>query len=754
MLKRCAVIGVLGLVPLIGEAAEPAGSCAWRAEEGLAGASIRVPNEGDGTVEVVDLAGRKAVRNTGASLYVYYDLPEEFAPAKAWVTVELLDDGFGHIVLEYDSKQEPGAPLMASYRQADAAHGALRLSTGAWRRACFELAEPGFRNRENYHSDFRISGHAVVASVRVACAPPPEAELAAIRSAGDLGRRPPLVTVGPGVESTIGGLDQFDVTKTAAWKEQLLRELPVQKFLGATSHETYVVWAACQAKKDVWDFAHYDACVEAHRQAGLKWVPFVILGPAYTLPDWYYRSEERAGYRCLEHDQESDIQSLWAPKLAGRVEAYLAQFATRYRDRGVIESVLLGITGNYGEAIYPATGNDWTADRHGKYHTHPGMWCGDPQAVADFQRWLREKYGNLERLNAAWKSDLKAWEAFRPVKDEKSGARAWLDTVDWYRDSMNRWIGLWMGVTTREMPGVPVYLCTGGHAPPEHGSEFGIQSKLAAKYEGGVRITNEGSDYPANFAVTRWVASACRFYGTFFGFEPAGGVDDKGIVARVFNATASGAKQLHHYPDNILGNPKAVEKWKQYGGLMRLRAPKIDVALWYPNRMVDLRRGDVWRLLREMREVCDYDIVDDCMIRDGALDRYRILVCVSGGPDEADILERVRGWIRPDRALFLPEGEGLAIAAVEGDAQAAAGWKGMKGVQALPAGGARLDAYWPALREKLAGEGILVTGTRGVYGAVFQDGSALLLNMTGAAQKAVVKVKSVDLPPVSIVEVP
>jgi hypothetical protein len=744
-------VGLLTLAALPDGVAESPVSVAWRAEEGLVGAAVRVPSEGDGTVEVVDLAGRKAVRNTGASPYVYFDLPEGFAPAKAWVTVEFLDDGLGHVVLEYDAKQEPGAPLMASYRQADAAHGTLRLGTGAWRRALFELAQPGLRNRENYHSDFRLSPRVSVTSIRVSGAPPPDAELADIRSAGDLGRRPPLVTVGAGVESTIGGQDQFDVTKTAAWKEQLLRELPVQKLLGATSHETYVVWAACQATRDAWDFAHYDACVEAHRQAGLKWVPFVILGPAYTLPDWYYKSDERSGYRCLEHGQESDIQSLWAPKLAGRVETFLAQFANRYRDRGAIESVLLGITGNYGEAIYPATGNDWTADRHGKYHTHPGMWCGDPQAIADFQGWLRVKYGHLERLNAAWKADLKGWDAARPVKDEKSGAaRAWLDTVDWYRDSMNRWIGLWMGVTTREMPGVPVYLCTGGHAPPEHGSEFGIQSKLAARHKGGVRITNEASDYPANFTVTRWVASACRFYGTFFGFEPAGGVDEKGIVARIYNATASGAKQLHHYSDN-LANPKAVEKWKQYGRLLRLRDPKIDVALWYPNRMVDLRRGDVWRLLREMREVCDYDIVDDCMIRDGALDRYRILVCVSGGPYEADVLRRVGDWIRPDRALFLPEGH--AVVPVEGDGQAAAGWKGSKGVQVLPAG-AGLDAYWPALRETLASMGILVTGARGVYGTIFRDGSALLLNMTDAPGQVTVKGNAVAVPPAAIVEVP
>ena len=43
-----------------------------------------------------------------------------------------------------------------------------------------------------------------------------------------------------------------------------------------------------------------------------------------------------------------------------------------------------------------------------------------------------------------------------------------------------------------------------------------------------------------NFLVTNWVSSAGHFYGAQFGFEPAGQVTEKGIVCRIFNATATG----------------------------------------------------------------------------------------------------------------------------------------------------------------------------------------------------------------------
>ncbi len=62
-----------------------------------------------------------------------------------------------------------------------------------------------------------------------------------------------------------------------------------------------------------------------------------------------------------------------------------------------------------------------------------------------------------------------------------------------------------------------------------------------------MRITNEASNYEVNFHLTRMVGSASLHYGTYFGYEPAGVVDDDGIVARVYNAVASGAWELFHY---------------------------------------------------------------------------------------------------------------------------------------------------------------------------------------------------------------
>src|SRR5678815_2183975 len=94
-----------------------------------------------------------------------------------------------------------------------------------------------------------------------------------------------------------------------------------------------------------------------------------------------------------------------------------------------------------------------------------------------------------------------------------------------------------------------------------------------------VRITNEASDYRLNFSITRWVASASRQYGAYFSYEPAGGVDPRGVVARIYNATASGAKGLHYYHGNLFDSPAHTNAFIKSGPNFTQRQPITDLSL-------------------------------------------------------------------------------------------------------------------------------------------------------------------------------
>ncbi|MBN2325693.1 MAG: beta-galactosidase [Candidatus Omnitrophica bacterium] len=219
--------------------------------------------------------------------------------------------------------------------------------------------------------------------------------------------------------------------------------------LGVTSWESYVRWSGFEPERGRWDFSMYDAECDILERHGLKWIPFLLIGMNYATPDWYQKSDKNCYYKCLEHNEYSGVQSIWNPDLRSQVKRVIPAFAEHYRDRRVIESVLLGITGDFGEAIYPVTGGGWTGD----YHQHQGYWCGDPYAKADFRAWLKNRYKTTDRLSKVWGKSCDAFDEIEPFLLENAPSeRAWLDFVEWYRGSMNDWIDLWMKTTREAFP--------------------------------------------------------------------------------------------------------------------------------------------------------------------------------------------------------------------------------------------------------------------------------------------------------------
>ena len=464
--------------------------------------------------------------------------------------------------------------------------------------------------------------------------------------------------------------------------------------LGVTSVESYVTWESVERSGEgEWDFTQWDKQVEILRRQGLKWVPFLIAGPAYATPAWYRHSSAHVPTVCLEHQMASKIQSIWSPYLKPHIERFLKAFADRYRDSGIIESVLLGVTGDFGEAIYPIWGGGWTYIIPGIYHAHLGYWCGDIYARQSFQDFVLQQYGRVEKINQAWGT---AWQKaseidFPPlsipdrnhllIPDEHNGSgvpfyqqscdrRRWLDFITWYRHSMTDWSDWWLALTRRYFPKQEIYLCTGGDAHPAHGSDFSSQCKTAAKYNAGVRITNEASDYGSNFYWTHWVASAGRFYKSFFGFEPAGEVNEPGIVARIYNATAAGACQLHYYAGNVVSSQGRIDTFCRNAHMLFQGKPVVHLALLYPKTDLALNWTWINRKINKFRErtawlrdVANHDYVDETMIADGALASYSYLFLSDGGYCEEAILGRIDEWICSGGTLLGVRGDSMLTVA-------------------------------------------------------------------------------------------
>ena len=435
--------------------------------------------------------------------------------------------------------------------------------------------------------------------------------------------------------------------------------LKILKEMGVTSVQTYLYWNKIEVQEGRFDWEAIDRFLAVLRKAGLKWVPFVIAGPWYVTPGFAARDPETVMLRCLEHGRDGGAVSIWSLEFRRRLEKYVAALASRYASSSLIESINVGVSGDYGEAIYPVIGN-WP----GEYHSHPGYWCADGPAADDFRQYFMEKYaGAIQGLNTAWKSAYNSFPELAPFHPDRAPSlRARLELIAWYRGAMTRHAEWWLETVRRFFPAADIYLCTGGDMSPAHGSDFSAQAKAAARHGCCLRVTNEASSYPHNFRLTRLAASACRYYGAYLGLEPAAAVRPAGMVARLFNAVASGARQFFfYYTDDLIPriqDPPLVGEAGEYFSrsrpLLNVEAPLVDIAVFYPTSGHAAQGlGDFSREAVFFRRAFDYDLVDEGMIADGALAGYPLLVVAGTRVMPGATLEKIALWVEQGGTLFV-----------------------------------------------------------------------------------------------------
>ncbi len=571
---------------------------------------------------------------------------------------------------------------------------------------------------------------------------------------------------------TTAGADASTPDQLPQALENMRQLLPLARAHGFNGIESYVKWNFVERSPGVFDWSFYDAIVDEIEKHGLHWFPLLVVGSAYTLPDWYHDSPENIGFECLEHGKRNDIQSIFAHKQDKYVERFLREFGKHYGPRKAVLGVRLGPSGNYGEAQYPARG-DW--GWHGQpIHTHIGYWAADRFAQESFRAWLRKKYGDTGALNRAWEDRLESFEqarTFLPVT--ASSLRKRLDFAGWYMGAMSRWCEQWAEWAREAMPRMVIHQSSGGWGPIEIGTDYTYQARTMARLKGGIRLTNESDNYPQNFAITRMASSAARFYGARLGYEPGGFGSARGVAARLFNMITNGADHLFYYHGNLYGNDQAIGTWLRHAPLLDRRAPPmIDVAAFYPDTAIALDDEPVRYLwasaflsrAEAMRSVVDFDYASEPMVLDGALDRYKVLVFLWGHITEKPVLERIAKWVEAGGVLVYPERPRGPLQTVEGDLSVWPAWRrGRTGKGRViffngdPEPG---DPYARFVRDELRGmeqlrpavrAALSMDKPREVYWSVLENGELALLNFSDDPATVRVGRRNVALEPYGIV---
>ncbi len=584
----------------------------------------------------------------------------EAPPAEAVVLeVEFLDRGAGVI----EAVLGGGKGGNTGWRSPRRGSSTTRLNTGRLRRAWFEFDGGGWFGAGATEVRVRLAGVSQLRAVRLLGGQSPEA-WAARRETVPRQVQPMVVLRRPMELVTTAGVDVVgDRSALEASLEAMNDWAPLARVLGFTSIESYVTWKRLEPEREgEFDFGFYDAIVARLGEYGLKWFPLLIVGSGYALPEWFLRSEENHGFVCLEHGLTNAIQSIWAPSHRRHVTRVLEAFGRHYEAKGVLEGVRLGPSGNYGESQYPAGGN-W-GPGGGRMHIHIGWWAGDEFGRADYRRWLAAKYGGIGRLNAAWGSQWASFDNVEPRLPAVMLTKAErLDFTQWYTDSMSDWCAWWAQEARRALPTTPLYQSAGGWGFREAGTDYTAQTKAMRTVGGGTRLTNETDSYEQNVYATRLAATAARLYGVGLGYEPASSHTARGVVGRIFGTATTKGDHLFTYHSNVFDHEMEIARWLEYLPILDTRQdPLIEVAVYYPeteNQLEDaaFRHLYAWGfnpVAREIRRVVEVDYLDDRLIRDGFLDRYRALVFAWGSHLPADVQRSVDRWLRAGGTVIYP----------------------------------------------------------------------------------------------------
>ena len=585
--------------------------------------------------------------------------PDRYAGQKVVLEIEFLDCGAGLIEPRWlQSTQFNGTWVHASRRSSF-----TRLNTQKVRCAWFEFNVSTRSGAAPGGPLLRVTGLQYLRAMRVWPAQP-ETAWAAVAAAVPKEVEPMVTLKRPLELVTTGGVDVLGDVSTLPASLAALNDLaPLARVLGFTSIESYVTWKRLEPRREgEFDFAFYDAVVAKLRDYRLKWFPLLIVGSGYALPDWFLGSGDYAGFVCLEHGLSNSIQSIWSPYHRRHVTRVLRAFGQHYEPMGVLEGVRLGPSGNYGESQYPA-GGSWGA-RNEQMHIHIGWWAGDPYGQADFRHWLEQKYGTIAGLNRAWQTDFRAFDEAKPVLPTvMRSKRQRLDFTAWYTDAMSDWCAWWAKEARRALPGTRIYQSAGGWGFREAGTDYSAQTKAMTEIDGGVRLTNETDSYEQDFGVTRLAATAARLYQVRLGFEPASSHTARGVAGRIFNTAAANGDHLFTYDGNVFLHQLSIARWLKYVPLLDTRQPPvIDVAVYYPeteNQLSDapfrhLYAWGFYPVAREVRRVVEVDYLDDRLIREGFLDRYRVLVFVCGNHVEAEVQASIDQWLRRGGVIIYP----------------------------------------------------------------------------------------------------
>lgn len=519
--------------------------------------------------------------------------------------------------------------------------------------------------------------------------------------------------------------------------------------LGLVAFEDYVSWGAVEREPGKWDWTEHDAMEKNLHAAGMEYVAYNwVHFPPVWLRD--QQKDQRTLMKCLEHGQEANYLSIFDPRTIGWYDHFYKALHEHFGDR--IDAVYACILGPYGEGNYPLRVDSWV----NMGHCHEGYWCGDGYGIKAYQTALRKEYGRISKLNHAWGSEYKSFDEVLPpkeLKDEKfkpapeafptpQEKRRWLDFITWYHQAIIDFAGESLKTVLKYYPAEKVRIKPGGSAGGVNPLFFGTYCPGYAKMAGQFKkIVIQPADCQGAVFADKWMGTAYQFYGVRECTEPAGGLDAKAFVRRMFSDASAGSAQLFTY--EFESHAADIQKYiRLYTG----NPGETEIALYCPTTLyrlgADLR--PTIGSAAQLRDLCEFDVLDELLITDGALTskRYKTLIVFQGDIIDEPILKKMQAFLRSGGRII--EAGDAPLKDVEGKS-----WAGNSKVTHIAAPGAKGRSWRKELAPLTAGE----KGVDGVIDGIWtcrRGSQVFVYNSTSKEIETTVDGEPVKLAPYTI----
>ena len=418
--------------------------------------------------------------------------------------------------------------------------------------------------------------------------------------------------------------------------EAMLGELDEYVKLGFTGVEDYISWVALERAPGEQDWRYYDRNEKAVHDAGLRYGVFPWI---HFAPPWVWDEGRFEPAVCVEHGQPTSSPSIWAPSTLRTYDEFYRMLRAHFV--GKVDYIGVAMPADYGQVGYPAALANWVVPVH---HVHAGYWCGDPYARADFAASMMAKYRRLEVINSKWGTYFAQREDIAFPLDQEN-AVWWLDFARWYYDSMTDFTGKLVSVARSHFPSTPLTVKV-GHASEKvpFGSDYSAIPRMAAKYDFSVSFQTAES-----YLAAKRVSSACRFYGARCIGDAPGPMDEDVAVRRLFTEISCGSDEYLDFPYNFLNTP---ELYEEYLPLLTGEDALCSVALFFPTshqRLAGSSQAYLSVLLQAsevVRDLTDYDVLDERMIGDDALVGREVLIWADGNVVDQETFRRILAWVK------------------------------------------------------------------------------------------------------------